>query len=166
MELWALLWMRPILHCSSHRNDTTHHRVKWDGGLSPEFSESQGVRQGGIWSPTAYIFFLNPLLVYLKQEEIGLKIGNIYFGTLACCDDLLLISDNYIELMTMIDFTKKFADLEHYIISDTKTKVQIYNYLISTESWASTEMWTLGRGGGLLEVTNSYTHIGQVRDWM
>ena len=110
------------------------------------------------------IFFLNPLLVYLKQEKIGLKIGNIYFGTLACCDDLLLISDNYTELMTMIDFTKKFADLEHYIISDPKTKVQIYNYLISTESWASTEMWTLGHGGGLLEVTNSYTHIGQVRD--
>ena len=65
-------------------------------------------------------FFSEPAAGNLKQEEIGLKIRNIYIGTSACCIDLLLISDNHTELMTMIDFTKEFADLEHYIISDTK----------------------------------------------
>ena len=62
--------------------------------------------------------------------------------------------------MTMADFTKEFADLEHNIISDTKTKVQIYNSLISTEALGYTEIWTLCRGGSPLDVTNPYTHLG------
>ena len=28
-------------------------RVKWDGNISRHFDELQGVRQGGVWSPTA-----------------------------------------------------------------------------------------------------------------
>ncbi|CAC5378655.1 unnamed protein product [Mytilus coruscus] len=34
-------------------------KVKWKGELSHQIIEQQGVRQGGIWSPTAYKLFVN-----------------------------------------------------------------------------------------------------------
>jgi hypothetical protein len=32
-------------------------KIKWEGQISRGFEEKQGVRQGGVWSPTAYKVF-------------------------------------------------------------------------------------------------------------
>ncbi|VDI71276.1 Hypothetical predicted protein [Mytilus galloprovincialis] len=45
-------------------------QVKWNGGLSRPFPEKQGVRQGGVWSPTSYKIFINPLLNLLQQNGL------------------------------------------------------------------------------------------------
>ena len=36
--------------------------VKCEGDVSQPFPERQGVRQGGIWSPTGYKHFVNPFM--------------------------------------------------------------------------------------------------------
>ena len=43
--------------------------LKWDGDNSLPFPECQGVRQGGIWSPTGYKHFLNPFLDCLRKHR-------------------------------------------------------------------------------------------------
>ena len=63
--------------------------VKREGKLSEPFSERQGVRQGGIWSPTAYKHFLNPLLDSIIQGRLGLQIGSVFAGLVAVADDFL-----------------------------------------------------------------------------
>ncbi|CAC5394928.1 unnamed protein product [Mytilus coruscus] len=46
-------------------------RVKWDGQFSRAFDEQQGVRQGGILSPTMYKIYINPLLDRSVYTEIS-----------------------------------------------------------------------------------------------
>ncbi|VDI37463.1 Hypothetical predicted protein [Mytilus galloprovincialis] len=45
--------------------------IKWQGQTSRTFLESQGVRQGGVWSPTAYKIFINSLLTTHETYRIG-----------------------------------------------------------------------------------------------
>jgi hypothetical protein len=49
-------------------------KVKWEGQISRGFEEKQGVRQGGVWSPTAYKVFINSLLKIHKDNKIGCHI--------------------------------------------------------------------------------------------
>ena len=72
--------------------------VKWDGEISLPFPECQGVRQGGVWSPTGYKHFLNPLLDSVTKHKAGLHIGSIYFGVVGVADDLLFMADTPEEL--------------------------------------------------------------------
>jgi hypothetical protein len=44
------------------------------------YNEKQGVRQGGVWSPTAYKVFINSLLKIYEENKIGCHIGSIFCG--------------------------------------------------------------------------------------
>ena len=68
--------------------------VKWEGDVSLPFPECHGVRQGGIWSPTGYKHFLNPLLDRLMENQFGLSIGSIYVGVVGVADDLLFMAED------------------------------------------------------------------------
>ena len=64
-------------------------QVKWEGELSKPFEEQQGVRHGGggIWSPTAYKAFINPMLKIFEEKAMGYKIGSVHVATPTCADD-------------------------------------------------------------------------------
>ena len=116
--------------------------VNWEVELSKPFLECQGVRQGGIISPSAYKMFLNPLLNLYYTNSLGLQIGSIFLGSAACADDLLFLARTSIELQ-MICVQEFYANDEHYDISYTKTKVFIVNSVLSTEKWNENGTFTL-----------------------
>ena len=45
-------------------------QVKWHGEISSSFNDTLGVMQRGIWSPTAYIFFVNPVLNTVRDHSV------------------------------------------------------------------------------------------------
>ena len=130
--------------------------VKWEGKLSEPFSERQGVRQGGIWSPTAYKHFLNPLLDSIAQSRLGLQIGSIFAGLVAVADDLLFMADNEEEMQCQLNVQGNYAGEERYNVSETKTKSMLYNKTCNQYS-----VFTMN--GNDIEVVNSYKHLGLTR---
>ncbi|CAC5413140.1 unnamed protein product [Mytilus coruscus] len=66
-------------------------KIKWKGLLSNSIEERQGVRQGGIWSPTAYKIFINSLLQTFERNQLGACIEPIYCGIPTVADDVALI---------------------------------------------------------------------------
>ena len=54
MNIYGDNW---LLFKEWYQNLTT--KVKWEGQITRGFEEKQGVRQGGVWSPTAYKVFIN-----------------------------------------------------------------------------------------------------------
>ena len=96
--------------------------VNWCDRPSKAFVEDQGVRQGGIISPTRYKIHINPLLDLMQNSKIGFSIGNVYCGVPTVADELLFLSRSIIDLQAMLS-TQGF-------LSDSKTKV-----LLSIARW-------------------------------
>jgi hypothetical protein len=85
-------------------------RVKWNNSISQSFQELQGVRQGGVWSPTAYKVFINDLLDQLQDQRIGARIGTIYCGSPTVADDVCLAASSPEDLQCMIDLQSLHAN--------------------------------------------------------
>ena len=136
--------------------------VNLDGGSSKLFVEQQGVRHGGIISPSAYKMFLNPLLNLYSANRLGLRIGSVFLGSPACADDVLFLASSAVELQEMICAQELYANDEHYDISDTKTKVFIVNSVLSTEQWNKNGILNLN--GNDIEVVEKCTRLGIQRD--
>ena len=131
--------------------------VKWDGDVSLPFPERQGVRQGGIWSPTGYKHFVNPFMNCLTRHRVGLYIGSIYLGVVGVADDLLLMADMPEELHCALNIQWSYACQERYQISDTKTKTMQHNVKNQTD-----EIFLLNETQ--LESVHSYKHLGLIRE--
>ena len=132
-------------------------KVKWGGGYSSSFIESQGVRQGGIWSPTAYKMFINPALELYETYHLGFKIGTIHLGSPTCADDELLLSTKYQELRTMVNIQETYANRERYTLSEAKSKIMLFNNKIDR---IKEDVGYIELNNKELEVVDSYTHIG------
>ncbi|KAK3089402.1 hypothetical protein FSP39_003368 [Pinctada imbricata] len=136
-------------------------KVKWGGGYSSAFLESQGVRQGGIWSPTAYKMFINPALDLYETYHLGFKIGSVHLGSPTCADDELLlhVSTKYICTANNYELWltyKKHANRERYTLSEAKSKVMVFNKMARTKE----DSGYIELNNKELEIVDSYTHIG------
>jgi hypothetical protein len=69
------------------------------------------------------IVYINPLLDILSNSGLGIKIGNINCCAPTCADDVALISNNPLELQTMIDIVVDFSKREGYLLQPTKSVV-------------------------------------------
>ncbi|VDI04539.1 Hypothetical predicted protein [Mytilus galloprovincialis] len=130
-------------------------QVKWSGGLSRPFPEKQGVRQGGVWSPTAYKIFINPLLDLLQKNGLGCYIGSIYCGTPTVADDICLASNCPYELQAMLDLQENYALQENYTLSETKSTVLVTGNQDTHEFLLN---------GSLIQQSETATHLGITRD--
>ena len=101
--------------------------VRWENELSPAFQERQGVRQGGIRSPSAYKHFINPLLDCISEHRLGLHIGSVNCGVVGVADDLLFMSQSREDLQCQLYLQHSYANRERYKISETKTKTMHFN---------------------------------------
>jgi hypothetical protein len=70
-----------------------------------------------------YKVYINPLLDILSNSGLGGTIGDINFCTPTCPDDVALISNNPLELQTMIDIVVDFSKREGYLLQPTKSIV-------------------------------------------
>lgn len=102
-------------------------KVKWENCNSRSFAEEQGVRQGGILSPVLYEAYINPLLNWYENKHLGFRIGSSHVASPSCADDIVLLSDDTVELQVMLNLQEHFANKESYFISETKSKLMVFN---------------------------------------
>jgi hypothetical protein len=96
-------------------------KVKWDGSLSENFNELQGIRQGAISSTVLFNNRSSPLLQRLQKSPGSLSIGHIKLGAVMCADDLALLSENRPGMQMLVDEAACDASRERLKFSDTKT---------------------------------------------
>jgi hypothetical protein len=85
------------------------------------------IRQGGVWSPTAYKIFINSLLDTLERNQLGAYLGTHYCGTPTVADDVTLISNDPYELQSMFDIQRSHANSKRYLISEQKSSILTFN---------------------------------------
>jgi len=77
-------------------------------GLTSKINVTRGVRQGCPLSPTLFILFLDPLMLWLQESQLGYKINNTPLPGGAFCDDIVLTANSNQELQQLFDITQEF----------------------------------------------------------
>jgi len=76
---------------------------------------SRGTIQGDTLSPYLFIIFLEPLLRWLENDDMGyhFKTSSAICTTTAYTDDLAIITDNIQNIQPQIEKLQKFAEWSH-----------------------------------------------------
>lgn len=126
-------------------------KIRWNGCVAEPIRELQGVRQGGIWSPTAYKIFINSLLDAMQYHQLGSSIGTVYCGIPTVADDVTLVSNNADELQVMLDLQAGHANSKRYTVNQQKSTIIVINDS-KTRDWSFNEK--------KLTVSDQATHLG------
>ena len=94
-------------------------RVVFNRVSSEWFCVSNGVKQGGVLSPTLFGVYVDGLLDTLKQKGIGCHVGDVFCGGLGYADDLILLVPTFKGLNGVILVCENYAS-EFNILSNGK----------------------------------------------
>ena len=101
--------------------------VKYNTATSELFSVSNGVKQGGVLSPTLYSVYINGLLDELEVSGYGCKIGDVFVGCISYADDIILLCASVYGLRKMIHICENFASSHHIKFNGSKCNLMIYS---------------------------------------
>ena len=102
-------------------------RVRFNTASSEFFTVSNGVKQGGVLSPTLFSVYINGLLEELQMSGYGCKIGDVFVGCISYADDLILLCASLYGIKRMILICEKFASSHFIKFNGNKSKLMIYS---------------------------------------
>ena len=85
------------------------------------------------------------LLDVLQCSGLGLHTGNVYCGAPTVADDFfyLFLARSLVDLHAILSVQGYNASLERYIISDTNTKVIIFNSAADIDFWNTNKAFSM-----------------------
>jgi hypothetical protein len=102
-------------------------RVRFGPNFSVPFIVTNGVKQGGILSPTLFICYINGLIARLEQASVGCTVGRRYVGCVSYADDLMLLAPNIAALNEMIKICEVYADEFCIKFNGSKSKLIVFD---------------------------------------
>ena len=90
--------------------------IKWGSTTSDFFNVSNGVRQGGIFSPYLFIVYIDDLSNMLNIARIGCHIHNCCTNHVFYADDICVIAPSLSGLQGLLNICAKFGfknDIEY-----------------------------------------------------
>ena len=84
--------------------------VRWGDSFSHFVNLKSGVRQGSSLSPRLFAFFVDELLLRLKNSGLGCHIKGLCFNALMYADDLVLLSISITHLQKLVDICYDVLD--------------------------------------------------------
>ena len=91
--------------------------VKWNRSLSGTFSDSNGVKQGGVLSPLLFTVYLDQLILALKELGIGCHLNDMFMGAFIYADDVTLLAPTSMALKAMLNTCTDFAALHNLLFN-------------------------------------------------
>ena len=102
-------------------------RVRFNSCLSQLFGVKNGVKQGGIVSPTLFTCYVDGLIQSLRSSGLGCTVGNTYVGCVSYADDIMLLAPNLCAIQGMIALCEKYADEHSIKFNGNKSKLIVFN---------------------------------------
>ena len=85
-------------------------RVRWKSCTSLPFRCQNGVKQGGVLSPTLFCVFYDELLCRLERCGAGCFVGNKFVGALSYADDVTILAPCVSAVRVMLRVCESFAN--------------------------------------------------------
>ena len=94
-----------ILKILQYLFSNTYDCVKINGMLGQPFKVRNGVRQGGCLSSLLFAFYINEVLVSIKNMKMGCRLNFEQVNIIAFADDLVILSSSLNNLRIMLENT-------------------------------------------------------------
>ena len=78
--------------------------------VSPTFSVSNGVKQGGVLSPILFCVYMNELLYRLRLSGFGCHVGNISIPAISYANDVALLVPTISSLKLLLNLVNSFGN--------------------------------------------------------
>ena len=103
------------------------NRVRYNQSFSELFTVTNGVKQGGVLSPTLFSVYVNELLDNMQNSGYGCSIGDKFVGCVSYADDIIILCASLYGLKQMIKICESYA-LEYQIkFNGNKSKLMIFS---------------------------------------
>ena len=89
------------------------------------FDITRGTRQGSKLSPYLFNIFINQLLLDLNDCDVGVRIGDVLYNSMAYADDITVFSTNAKDLQRLIDMCTMYSDRWRFKYGIDKSKCMI-----------------------------------------
>ena len=136
----------------------SEEKIKWQNSMSRLYQVQRGVKQGSVISPLLYKLYINDLLQSLQKSNLGQKIGSIYVGAPACADDVLLITNNRLQIQPLLDSAHKYSLAHKYQLHPQKSSVTQLLKVSTNNSDHHNSTWQIGNDP--VSITEEFTHLG------
>lgn len=131
-------------------------RVKFNKECSDYFNVTNGVKQGGVISPTLFTCYIDDMLKRLEKSNVGCHVGSQYVGCVSYADDLILLAPNVSALKHMIHICENFAS--EYSIKFNGSKC---NLLVCDRKYKDYN-FTITVSGERVEQVNNMKYLGHI----
>ena len=108
----------------------TKCRIKFQNGISHDFTSTCGVKQNDVLSPTLFnfILYINNLVNDLKIGHTHpLIVGDVTVTSLLYADDIILVSESKEGLQNGLNVLSKFCSSWKLEVNTKKSKIMIFN---------------------------------------
>ena len=93
--------------------------MRWNNCMSTPIKMENGVKQGGVLSPTLFCIYFDELLRRLRETDVGCHVGHMSYAAFGYADDLLLLSPSIHGLEILVKTSESFAS-EHGVTFNAK----------------------------------------------
>jgi hypothetical protein len=130
--------------------------VKWCNQSSKPFNVSNGVRQGGILSPTLFNIYMDDLSKKLAHLGVGCKINNVSVNHLFYADDTVLMAPSPTALQRLISTCEIYGKCNEIIYNTSKTVCMSF----LTKSLLKFSIPSIYINGCQLQQVHEYKYLG------
>ncbi|CAG4960734.1 unnamed protein product [Parnassius apollo] len=130
--------------------------VRINGVYSDWFGIRKGVRQGCVASPWLFNLFMDRYLQTLKDEECGLRMGELTVKYLLYADDQIIFASSAAELQMMVTLMNWELKERGMKVNASKTKVMVF------EREESKTVCEIKIEGELIEQVDEFVYLGYV----
>ena len=124
--------------------------------MSLPFNVTNGVRQGGILSPTLFNVYMDELSVLLNHQSFGCKINNVCFNHMFYADDSVLLAHSPGALQKLVAICEEFATSNDILYNAKKSFVMC----VRPKNFKHLFMPSCFLNGNVLNQTESHKYLG------